>query len=201
MQERKVSIGGTDYPMHEPVLRAGDAEPRSSRKAPIRCPKPSSTASCSSSRSITPATRRKSRSCGRARRTCSRRSARCCTATTSCSLQHIVRRVPVADHVFALRQAHHAHDPAGHAGGGRLRQQVADLGRRPACQHEPDPGRQGARGPARATSTSRPTTWPRSPRRSCGIASSRTSPPRAKASRVDDVIQRLLRAVPKNQAA
>ena len=33
---------------------------------------------------------------------------RCCTARTSCSCSTIVRRVPVADHVFALRQADHA---------------------------------------------------------------------------------------------
>ncbi len=84
-------------------------------------------------------------------------------------LQHIVRRVPVADHVFALRQAHHAHVAAGHAGGGGVRQQVADLGRRAACQHEPDPGRQGARRPATASTTCRPTTWPPSPTRSCAI--------------------------------
>ena len=36
-------------------------------------------------------------------------------------LQHIVRRVPVADHVFAVRQADHAAVAAGHAGSGRLR--------------------------------------------------------------------------------
>ena len=85
-------------------------------------------------------------------------------------LQSLVRRVPVADHVFAYAKQTHAHDPAEHAGGGRLRQQMADLGRRAAGQHEPDPGRQGARRACRAGITSRPTTWRPSPPRSCGIA-------------------------------
>ena len=51
-------------------------------------------------------------------------------------------------------------------------QQVADLGRRPACQHEPDPGREGPRR-ARAAATTSPatTSWP-SRRRSCATASS-----------------------------
>ena len=46
MQERKASIGGIDHPM-KTRSSCWRRRTRSSRKAPIRCPKPSSTASCS----------------------------------------------------------------------------------------------------------------------------------------------------------
>ena len=47
MQERQVSIGGTTFPL--PAARSWCSPPRtpSSRRAPTRCRKPSSTASCS----------------------------------------------------------------------------------------------------------------------------------------------------------
>ena len=91
------------------------------------------------------ATRKKSRSCGSARRTRRSTVSPVLNGEDIIGLQHIVRRVPVSDKVFALRQADHAAVAAGHAGGGRLRQQVADVGRRPAGEHEPDPGGEGAR--------------------------------------------------------
>ena len=51
------------------VLRAGHAESRSSTKAPIRCPRPSSTGSCSTSASTIRPRTRSSRSSGRRRPT------------------------------------------------------------------------------------------------------------------------------------
>ena len=55
MQERKVTIGGADHPTWgRPFHRAGHPESRLSRRAPTRCPRPSSTASCWLCRSSTP---------------------------------------------------------------------------------------------------------------------------------------------------
>ena len=127
------------------------------------------------------ATRKRNRSCARALRTASvdRQG-----AARRRHFAFAARRPPRAGgrSRLRLRQATDAHEPAEHAGSGRLREQMADLGRRSARQHELDPRRQGARGACTATSTSRPTTWPLWPRRSCAIASSPISPPRAKAS-------------------
>jgi MoxR-like ATPase len=44
-----------------------------------------------------------------------------------------------------LRQADHPVEPAEHPGSSRVREQVADLGRGAAGEHEPDPGSQGPR--------------------------------------------------------
>src|SRR5205085_2673206 len=45
-----------------------------------------------------------------------------------------------------LRQAADADEPAEHAGGVGVRDQVADLGGRPAGEPQPDPGGEGPRG-------------------------------------------------------
>ena len=73
---------------------------RSSRKAPIRCPKPSSTASCSTSRSIIPTLRRGETHPrpGHAA-TSRRRSPRCSAAKAILNMQKLVRSVPVGDYV------------------------------------------------------------------------------------------------------
>ncbi len=52
MQERSVTVGGTTYKLTAPSSCWPPRTP-SSRKAPTRCPKPSSTASCSRSSSAT----------------------------------------------------------------------------------------------------------------------------------------------------
>ena len=152
MQERKASIGGTDYPMKNPFFVLATQNPieqEGTYPLPeaqldrflflIKVDYPTDDEEEQIMRQ------------GHVRRAAAR-SRRCCTATTSCSLQQIVRRVPVADHVFQYAKRLTRMSPARHAGGGRLRQQVADLGRRSARQHEPDPGRQGPRGAARPAS-------------------------------------------------
>ena len=83
-----------------------------------------------------------------------------------------------------LRQAAHADDPA------RTRRKPPDFvnkwltwGAGPRASMNLILAAKAQRRPARPDITSRPTTWPPWPRRSCGTASSPTSPPRARASR------------------
>ena len=65
MQEHQVTIGGTTLSAGGAVPGAGHPEPDRERRAPIRCPRPSSTASCSRSGWAIPAgTRRRRCSCG-----------------------------------------------------------------------------------------------------------------------------------------
>jgi MoxR-like ATPase len=56
MQEHSVTVGGNTYPLEEPFF-CSPSRTRSSRKAPIRCPKPR-TGSCSWSGSTTPSATR-----------------------------------------------------------------------------------------------------------------------------------------------
>ena len=58
MQEHAVTYGGDDLSAAAAVLRARDAEPASSRRAPTRCPRRSSTASCCTSADRLPDRRR-----------------------------------------------------------------------------------------------------------------------------------------------
>ena len=95
---------------------------RSSRKAPTRCPRPSSTASCSTSSSTTPRRRRSSRSSELTTAThAAAASSRCCPATDILELQEIVRKVPVADHVIRYAMQLRAADAA------RTRREVPDF--------------------------------------------------------------------------
>ena len=171
MQERKASIGGVDHPMKDPFFVLATQNPieqEGTYPLPeaqldrflfmIKVDYPTADEEEQIMRMRT----------SDVQQTCRR----CCTARTSLRLQQIVRRVPVADHGVPVRQAHHAPVAARHAGGGGVRQQVADLGRRPAREHEPDPRRQSACDAARPATTCPATTSSRSPRRSCGTASS-----------------------------
>ena len=58
-----MTIDGQDPSARRALHGGGDAESRSSSRAPIRCPRPSSTASCSRSSSTIPAATRSARSC------------------------------------------------------------------------------------------------------------------------------------------
>ena len=80
---------------------------RSSRRAPTRCPRRSSTASCSTCSSTTPRRPRRRRSSPPRRRPTRRSSSACWAPTDILELQKLVRRVPVADHVvrYAVRLA------------------------------------------------------------------------------------------------
>ena len=59
------------------------------------------------------------------------------------ALQHLVRRVPVADHVFHLRPRSRPRQPAEGAGGHGTGQEVRLVGRRAARRPVADPRRQG----------------------------------------------------------
>ena len=72
----------------------------SSRKAPIRCPRPSKTASCSRCSSATRASTRSSRWRGARPPRWPTRSSRCSRPQEILELQRIVRQVPVSDHVI-----------------------------------------------------------------------------------------------------
>ena len=78
---------------------------RSSRKEPIRCPRHSSTASCSTSSSTIRTRRKSSRSFAARRPTWPPTLETTLAADEILALQEIVRRVPVADHVarYALQ--------------------------------------------------------------------------------------------------
>ena len=88
---------------------------RSSSRAPIRCPRPSSTGSCSTSSSSTRPTARSSTSCGPRRgcrtRTCTSR----CRGDDLISFQRLVRKVPVAEpvmrHALDIVRASRSKDP------------------------------------------------------------------------------------------
>ena len=97
-------------------------------------------------------------------------------------LQHIVRRVPVADHVFGyakrITRMTRPNTPEATdfvnkwltwGAGPRASMNLILAAKAHAVLH--------------GNTTSPPTTWPPWPRRSCGTASSPTSPPRVKASR------------------
>ena len=73
---------------------------RSSRKGRIRCPKPSSTGSCSMCWSSIPPATRSSRSSSARPATRRPTPAVVLTAEQIVALQHLVRRIPVPDHVF-----------------------------------------------------------------------------------------------------
>ena len=72
----------------------------SNKKAPIRCPKRSRTASCSRSLWSTPASRTSSRSRGARPHGGQAEVEPCWTAEEIIELQHRVREVPVSDHVI-----------------------------------------------------------------------------------------------------
>ena len=156
MQERQVTVGrahGTSCPIRSSCWRRRTP---SSRKAPIRCPKRSRTASCSRSSSITRARRRSSASSRRRPRRPRRRvdrvfSAttcwRCRTSSARCRWRRYVIRYAMKFARFTRPHAQHG-EAAGPERAG-LRQEVRDLGRRPACRAEPDPRGQGPRAAAR----------------------------------------------------
>ena len=154
---------------------------RSSRRAPIRCPRRSSTASCSTSRSTTRPRRRRSRSSpARPARHDADACRRVLSGADILRLQQTVRRVPVADHVvpYAVRLARATRPdstaPAVRAGLGRLGRRARAP--RSTWSSAPRPARSctGAR-------RRRPRTSARSPRRCCATASSPTSTPRPRA--------------------
>ena len=146
---------------------------RSSRRAPTRCPRRSSTASCSRSTWATPRRRRRCASSARPPPPTAPPCARCCRPSASSSCRTLVLRVPVADHVLryavALCRATRPgrrHD-AGRRAGRRPGLQRAGhgpqlrlLGRRAARLAVPGPGGQGAGGAARAATPP--------PSRTCG---------------------------------
>ena len=63
MNERRVTIDGRDSRARRRLHGGGDAEPDRAARAPIRCPRRSSTASCSSLSSTIPRATRSARSC------------------------------------------------------------------------------------------------------------------------------------------
>ena len=73
---------------------------RSSRKAPIRCPKPSSTASCSTSRSITRRSKKRSASCSTTTKDEPPELTKVLSGKAIMNLQKLVRSVPVGDYVI-----------------------------------------------------------------------------------------------------
>ena len=62
MQERQVSVGQNRHSLPDPFFVLATPEPRSSRRAPTCCPRPSRTGSCSRCSSATPASPRNGRS-------------------------------------------------------------------------------------------------------------------------------------------
>ena len=63
MEERQVTVDGETRPLPPPVPGPGDAEPDRATRAPSRCPRPSSTASCCGVGSATPTLDEERRSC------------------------------------------------------------------------------------------------------------------------------------------
>ena len=152
MQEHQVTVGGTQASACGAVLRAGHAKSRSSRKGPIPCPKRSSIASCSTRSSIIRTRMKSWKSCAARRPTRCRRSATTLSAEDILSLQSIVRRVPVADHVarYALRFTRLTRREKGDVP--QFIQRLRQLGRRAAGQPIPGAGGQGPGRVARSLS-------------------------------------------------
>ena len=130
MQERKASIGGIDHPMKDPFFVLATQNPIE-QEGTYPLPEAQLDRFLFLIKVDYPTDDEEEQimrhgHVGRA----SRASRKVLHGDDILELQHIVRRVPVADHVFHFAKRITRHDAAGHAGGGRLRQQVADLGRR-----------------------------------------------------------------------
>ncbi len=148
MQERKVSIGGTDYPMKDPFFVLATQNPIE-QEGTYPLPEAQLDRFLFLIKVDYPSDAEEEQIMRQGTSDVQTSISKVLHGDDILRLQHVVRRVPVADHVFGYAKRIDAHEPAEHAGGGRLRQQVADLGCRPARQHEPDPRRQGARRLAR----------------------------------------------------
>ena len=126
---------------------------RSSWKAPIRCPRRSSTASCStSSSSIRPKTRN-SKSCRTTTAILNPQFERPVSGADLIAFQRLVRRVPVAESVmrYALELVRMTRPKGKNAA--RRRQEVGGVRRERPRGAVPDSGRQGARADATAAIT------------------------------------------------
>ena len=143
---------------------------RSSSKAPIRCPKRSSIASCSTSSSSIRRRTRSSRSCGRRRRSSSRTFERPVSGADLVAFQRLVRRVPVAEPVMRYALEPGAGEPAEGADRARLDQEVGGVRRQRARGAVPGARRQGARADRAAATTSASRTSARWRTRCCAIA-------------------------------
>ncbi len=107
MQERQVTVGAGDLRPARAVLRHRHAESRSSRKAPIPCPRPSSTASCSISSVDYPSFEEEKRILAMVAKDESRGTDESAQRKAIVNLQKLIRSVPVGDFVidFATRLA------------------------------------------------------------------------------------------------
>ena len=169
MQERKVSIGGVDYPMKDPFFVLATQNPIE-QEGTYPLPEAQLDRFLFLIKVDYPSDREEEQIMRRVQfRRAGERGQGAARQRHSAAAAHRPPRAGGRSH-FPLRQAPDAHDPAEHAGSGRFRQQVADVGCRAARQHEPDSGGQGPRRAAAATTTCPPTTSPPWPRRSCGTA-------------------------------
>ena len=153
---------------------------RSSRKEPIRCPKRSSTASCSTSRSTIRRSTKKNGSSPRRRAARSRRSARCSRPKAILYLQKQITQIEVApltiNYVARLVRATRPADDAAP----KFVKRTGRLGRRPAAGQYLIAGRQGDGRDGRPLQRRRSTTSARWRSPCCGTASRATSRPRPK---------------------
>ena len=133
MQERKVSIGGVDYPMKDPFFVLATQNPIE-QEGTYPLPEAQLDRFLFIIKVDYPSDHEEEQIMRLCSSDVQARVDKVLHGDDILRLQHIVRRVPVADHVFQYAKRHHAHDPAEHTGSGGFRQQVADLGRRAARQ-------------------------------------------------------------------
>ena len=143
---------GQDLPARTSRSTCSPRRTRSSSKAPIRCPKRSSIASCSTSSSSTRPTTRSSTSSGRRRRFMDPKLERPITGEDLIAFQRLVRKVPVAEpvmrHALDIVRASRPKDTDAPG----LRQEVGGVRRQRARGAVPGARRQGARADQRPLS-------------------------------------------------
>ena len=183
MQERHVTAGGVDLSPARPVLRPGDAEPDRAggdvpaARGPAR-PVHAQRAACPTRRPT-----RSWRSSGGRPATRRPTPAVTLSAEQIVAFQHLVRRVPVPEHVFHYaRDLVRASRPQRARGDGDWCSKCVSWGAGPRAGQSLDPGRQGPRRPARPVPRRRSPTSATSPGPSCGTGSSPPSTPRPKGS-------------------
>ena len=170
MQERKASIGGVDHPMKNPFFVLATQNPIE-QEGTYPLPEAQLDRFLFLIKVDYPSPRR-----GRAdhaRADIGHQAKRLAGAARRghSDLQHIVRRVPVSDKVFQFAKRITRLSRPGTPEAADF-VDMADLGGRPASEHEPDPGREGPCRLCAAATTSPATTSSPSPRRSCGTGSS-----------------------------
>ena len=144
---------------------------RSSWRAPTRCPRRSSTGSCSTSSSTTCPQEQEMEVVAATTAIQDLRFERTVTGADIVAFQALVRRVPVADEVIRYAVDARPHQPALRDRPARVREEVGRIRRQRPRRAVPRPGRQGARADAAAATTSASTTSAPSPSPSSATAS------------------------------